>query len=84
MNGYKTEPERALEVEREELLVLFKEREELEIRIAKKQRRVAALATLVDDSEASDSILGLDLYGLTNAIRTALRAASRWGLPPPK
>ena len=82
VSEYKIDAERALEKERKELLAMLKEEEELAIRIAKKQRRVAALATLVDDSEQSDSILGLDLYGLTNAIRTAIKSASPQGLTP--
>lgn len=82
MREYKTDKDKALEQARQELLSMFKEREDLEIRIAKQQRRVAALAVLVDDSEETDKLLELDLYGLTNAIRTALKSASPHGLTP--
>jgi len=82
VSEYKSDADRALERERRELLSLFRKQEELSIQIAKKQRRVAALATLVDDSEESDKILELDLYGLTNAIRTAIKSAAPRGLTP--
>ena len=79
---YKSKDDKALAEAREELARLFKEREELDIRIAKQQRRLGALATLVDDSEETDQILELNLGGLTEAIRTALRAAGSRGLTP--
>ena len=82
MGDYKTNNDKALEEARRELLSMFKEREDLEIRIAKQQRQVAALAVLVDDSEETDRLLALDLHGLTNAIRTALKSASPHGLTP--
>jgi hypothetical protein len=79
---YKSKDDKALAEAREELARLFKEREELDIRIAKQQRRLGALATLVDDSEETDQIMELNLGGLTEAIRTALRAAGSRGLTP--
>ncbi len=79
---YKTEAEQAVEQARGELAALFGEREELDIRISKQQRRLAALTALVDDSEETDRILELNLGGVTDAIRTALRAAGRRGLTP--
>jgi hypothetical protein len=82
MTEYRTDAEKALERGREELIRLFKERENLEIRIAKQQRRLAALVVLADDSEVADNLLELDLHGLTNAIRTALKSASPHGLTP--
>jgi hypothetical protein len=80
VSEYKTDSEKALQQAREELLGMFKEREDLEIRIAKQQRRVAALAVLVDESEETSKIMGLDDYGLTDAIRTAFKSASPHGL----
>jgi hypothetical protein len=81
-SGYKTKREEEVEEAREELASLFKQREELEVRIAKQQRRVAALATLVDESEQSDQILELNLGGLTDVVRSALRAGGPRGLTP--
>jgi len=77
---YQTKTDAALTKAREELAALFRQREELEVRIAKQQRRVAALVTLVDDTEATDQLLGLNLGGLTDAIRTTLRTAGSRGL----
>jgi len=81
-DGYKSKREIELELARVELMKLFKAREELDIRIAKQQRRLAALATLVDDSEQTDVILELNLGGLTEAIRTVLKASGARGLTP--
>jgi hypothetical protein len=58
---------------RADLAELFRQREELETKIAKQQSIVAALATLSDDSEGADDELGLG--GLTDAIRAVFRAA---------
>lgn len=80
--GYKSKREIELDLARAELMKLFKAREELDIRIAKHQRRLAALAILVDDSEETYGILELNLGGLTDAIRTVLKASSSRGLTP--
>jgi|ERR1700730_8448366 len=80
--GYKTKREEEVEEARENLADLFKQREELEIRIAKQQRRVAALAALIDESEETDQILDLNLGGLTDVVRSALRAGGSRGLTP--
>jgi len=80
--AYRSESEKAVEDAREELAKLFGQREDLEIQIAKQQRRLAALAALIDDSEETDQILNLNLGGLTDSIRTALRAAGTRGLTP--
>lgn len=61
---------------------MFRLREEIDVRIAKQQRKLAALVTLIDDAEDADRILGLNLGGLTDAIRTALRTAGPRGLTP--
>ena len=75
---YKTELER----ERKALAELFRRREELATKIAKQQTRVAALAALCEESEEVDKMREMDLGGLTNACRTAFRAAGNRGLIP--
>lgn len=77
---YRAKPDAALQKAREQLAALFLQREDLDLRIARQQRRLAALAALVDDSEATDQLLELNLGGLTDAIRTALRTAGPRGL----
>lgn len=58
-------------------------REKLEVEIAKERRKVAALSDLNNQSEGgNDMTLELDLGGLTNACRCALRAAGPRGLTP--
>src|SRR5437899_2192496 len=68
--------------EREALQELFRQREELATKIAKQQTRVAALAALCEQSEEVGEMTELDLGGLTNACRTAFRAAGNRGLMP--
>jgi hypothetical protein len=80
--AYRTKADAAVEKAREELAAMFRQREELDIRIAKQQRRLAALVTLIDDSEETDQLMELSLGGLTDAIRTALRTAGPRGLTP--
>ncbi len=75
---YKTELER----ERKALAELFRRREELATKIAKQQTRVAALAALCEESEEVDKMTEMYLGGLTNACRTAFRAAGNRGLIP--
>lgn len=76
--AYKAE----LEQERKVLGTLLREREEIETRIAKQQTRVAALAALSEQSEEVDAMAEMELGGLTNACRTAFRAAGNRGLMP--
>src|SRR5215472_5624389 len=76
--GYKTELER----ERRALGDLLCQREQLATKIAKQQTRVAALAALCETSEEVDKMTEMDLGGLTNACRTAFRAAGNRGLMP--
>jgi hypothetical protein len=64
------------------LAELFHRREELATKIAKQQTRVAALAALCEVSEEVDKMTEMDLGGLTNACRTAFRAAGNRGLMP--
>lgn len=80
--SYETKAERAVRQAREGLAGLFKQREEIDVRIAKQQRRLAALVALIDDCEETDQIVELNLGGLTDAIRTALRTAGPRGLTP--
>jgi|HubBroStandDraft_2_1064218.scaffolds.fasta_scaffold627451_2 hypothetical protein len=68
--------------EREVLADLCRQREELATKIAKQQTRVAALAALCEESEEVDKMTEMDLGGLTNACRTAFRAAGNRGLMP--
>jgi hypothetical protein len=62
--------------EREVLADLFRQREELAIKIAKQQTRVAALRSLTEESEV-EPMTEMNLGGLTNACRTAFRAAGK-------
>jgi hypothetical protein len=76
--GYKTE----LAHERAALVELLRQREELGTKIAKQQTRVAALAALCEETEEVGGMTEMDLGGLTNACRTAFRAAGNRGLMP--
>jgi hypothetical protein len=71
-----------LERERRALTGLLRQREALATKIAKQQTRVAALAALCEASEEIDDMEEMDLGGLTNACRTAFRAAGNRGLMP--
>ena len=71
-----------LKRERKALAELLRQREELATKIAKQQTRVAALAALCEQSEEIASMTEMDLGGLTNACRTAFRAAVGRGLMP--
>src|SRR5258706_5207204 len=68
--------------ERKALQELLRQREELATKIAKQQTRVAALAALCEQSEEVGEMTELDLGGLTNACRTAFRAAGNRGFSP--
>jgi hypothetical protein len=61
--AYETKAGRNVRQAREELAKLFRQREEIDVRIAKQQRRLAALVTLIDDSEETDQIMELNLGG---------------------
>src|SRR5260370_25879259 len=80
--AYRTKAESAVEEAREELATMVRQLDELAIRIAKQKRRLAALVTLIDDSEETDQLMELSLGGLTDAIRTALKTAGPRGLTP--
>lgn len=67
---------------RDKLSELVRQREELEIEISKQQRRVAALALLSEEGSESEEHLELNLGGLTEAVRSAIRAAGSKGLTP--
>jgi hypothetical protein len=59
-----------------ELIRMSAEREQLETKIAKQKKRVAALYELVQTDEGSSAVPGL-VDGLTDACRIVLRAAER-------
>ncbi|MGA8222023.1 MAG: hypothetical protein WB780_10255, partial [Candidatus Acidiferrales bacterium] len=67
---------------REVLSNMFAEREALEVEIAKQQRRIGALAMLVNESEEVDELLDLNLGGITDAVRSVFRASGPLGLTP--
>lgn len=56
---------------------LLREREEIEVRIAKQKRRIAALAQLCEDENELDKPLLLELGGMTEACSTVLRASRK-------
>jgi hypothetical protein len=68
---------------REDLAALLRKKEEIEIAIARQKRKVAAWSELCDESEIGDGVtdalesLGLDLGGLSEACRTAMRASRK-------
>src|SRR5271169_3115437 len=64
---------------RRELAALREQREQLEIKIAQEQERVAALAKLCNEADIED-LTGIEGSGLTEACRTALRTAPQRGL----
>src|SRR5271166_4384932 len=66
-----------LKREREILAGLLREREETEIKIARQKKRVAALAELCEESEFAEQAIDLNLGGLTDVCRTAMRAARK-------
>jgi len=68
--------------EREVLADLLRQREQLATKIAKQLTRVAALATLSEENKEETNMMETELGGLTNACRTAFRAAGSRGLMP--
>lgn len=76
-------PQAGLLQERAVLRDLLNRREELEVAIAKQRQKVAALAARNDPGKSNDDMAReLNLGGLTNACRSALRAAGSRGLTP--
>jgi hypothetical protein len=75
--------EKDLRQAREELASLLANREQIEIEIARQKRKVAALSELCDESELGSGVnqaleaLGLELGGLSDACRTAMRASRK-------
>ena len=63
-----------------QLLTMTSEREELETKIAKQKKRVAALYELVQTDESSTALSGL-VEGITDACRVVFRAAEKPLLP---
>src|SRR5438128_10459160 len=74
--------ENDLNQERDVLADLLRQREQLATKIAKQLTRVAALAALSDEGEEVGEMMENELGGLTNACRTAFRAAGNRGLMP--
>ena len=74
--------ENDLNHERDVLADLLRQREQLATKIAKQLTRVAALAALSDEGEEVGEMMENELGGLTNACRTAFRAAGNRGLMP--
>jgi hypothetical protein len=70
--NYTTDLENAIR----ELLAMSSEKEQLETRIAKQKKRVAALYELVQTDEGSTALAGL-VEGLTDACRVVFRAAEK-------
>lgn len=65
-----------------ELNQLLKQREQLEIDIAKKRYQIAALFALTEDNEEVDQVVGMTLGGLTDAVLSAFRSAAYKPLRP--
>jgi hypothetical protein len=59
------------------LALLLSEREDIEIKIAKLKRKVAAFAELCDEGDAVDPQVDLNLGGLTDVCKTAMRASRK-------
>jgi chromosome segregation ATPase len=68
---------RDLEQAMDELSKMLAQREELEVQIARTKRKVALLAQLCEETDELVPIPDLDLGGLTEACRTALRASRK-------
>jgi hypothetical protein len=71
-----------LEQANSELATLLNDRERLEIEIAKKRYRIAALMALTEQNEEIDQVVGMDLGGLTDACRTAFKSEHPKALTP--
>jgi hypothetical protein len=69
-------------VENKELEELLKQRERLDLEIAKKRFRIAALVMLSEDNEELDQVVGMTLGGLTDACRTAFMGSYPKALSP--
>jgi len=72
----------ALYGEQAELNRLLEQREQLEIDIAKKRYRIAALMALTDQNEEMYDEVGVTLGGLTSACLAAFRSAAYKPLKP--
>jgi len=72
-------PKQELEKEMRELERLLNVYEQTAIDIARSKRRIAAWRELLDDSETGELVaeIDLDLGGLTDVVRTAMRASRK-------
>lgn len=59
------------------LAKLLRERDDLEIKIARQKKRISALAELCDETEFGDRPFDFDLGGLADVCRTAMRASRK-------
>jgi hypothetical protein len=66
-----------LKKHRAALALLLAEREDVEVKIARLKKKVAAFAELCDEGEAVDPAIDLDLGGLTDVCKTAMRASRK-------
>jgi len=63
-----------LQEAQEQLSSMLQEFEDLQTKIAKQKRRIAALAELCEGSDTTGAPVQIDMGGLTDACRTVLRA----------
>jgi len=72
-------PKDELEKEQQKLERLLQLQEKTEVAIARAKRRIAAWRELLDDSETGELLpeIDLDLGGLTDVCRTAMRASRK-------
>ncbi len=66
-----------LKQEAQTLAKLLREKDDLDVRIARQRKRVSALAELCDESEFGDKPFDFDLGGLADVCRTAMRASRK-------
>ena len=66
-----------LRQESEALAKLLRERDQIEVKIARQRKRVSALAELCDESEFGEKPFDFDLGGLADVCRTAMRASRK-------
>ena len=66
-----------LRQEGEALAKLLRERDDVEVKIARQRKRVSALAELCDESEFGEKPFDFDLGGLADVCRTAMRGSRK-------
>jgi hypothetical protein len=63
--------------EKRELAAMLREDEEMHVRIARKKRRIAALAELCSDSGLADQSQEFELGGISDAVRSVMRSSRK-------